>query len=120
PTEPVRGLYRSSLHPNLVVVDKERGGKADAMNAALSVATAELVCAIDTDTLIEPNALQLLVRPFIDREDVLAAGATVRVANGSVVKGGRVRTARAPRRPLPGFQAVEYLRAFLFGRLGWN
>ena len=120
PTEPVRGLYRSSLHPNLIVVDKDQGGKADAINAALNVATAELVCVIDTDTLIEPDALQLLVRPFIDREDVLAAGATVRVANGSTARGGRVRTVRAPRRALAGFQAVEYLRAFLFGRLGWN
>jgi cellulose synthase/poly-beta-1,6-N-acetylglucosamine synthase-like glycosyltransferase len=120
PTQPVRGLYRSSLHPNLIVVDKEQGGKADAINAALNVATAELVCVIDTDTLIEPDALQLLVRPFIDREDMLAAGATVRVANGSTVRGGRVRTVHAPRRPLAGFQAVEYLRAFLFGRVGWN
>jgi cellulose synthase/poly-beta-1,6-N-acetylglucosamine synthase-like glycosyltransferase len=120
PTRTVRGLNRSTIHPNLIVVDKDQGGKADAINASLNVATAELVCVIDTDTLIEPDALQLLVRPFIDRQDVLAAGATVRVANGSTVRGGRVRTVRAPRRPLPGFQAVEYLRAFLFGRVGWN
>ena len=119
-TTPVRGLYRSTLHPNLVVVDKEQGGKADALNAALNVTSAKLVCSIDTDTLIEPDALQLLVRPFIDRDDVLAAGATVRVANGSVVRGGRVRKVHAPRHPLAGFQAVEYLRAFLFGRVGWN
>ena len=120
PTSTVRGLYRSTLHPDLVVVDKDQGGKADALNAALNVASAELVCAIDADTVIEPDALQLLVRPFIDREDVLAAGATVRVANGSDVRGGRVRSVHAPRRPLAGFQAVEYLRAFLFGRVGWN
>jgi cellulose synthase/poly-beta-1,6-N-acetylglucosamine synthase-like glycosyltransferase len=119
-TKEIRGLYRSSLHPNLVVVDKQQGGKADALNAALNVTSAELVCAIDADTLIDPDALQLLVRPFIDREDVLAAGATVRVANGSEVRGGRVRRVRAPRRPLAGFQAIEYLRAFLFGRVGWN
>jgi cellulose synthase/poly-beta-1,6-N-acetylglucosamine synthase-like glycosyltransferase len=116
----VRGLYRSSLKPNLVVVDKENGGKADALNAGLNVARGELVCAIDADTLIDPDALLRMARPFLHGSDVVAAGGTVRVANGSTVKGGRVRVARAPRHPLAGIQAVEYLRAFLFGRLGWN
>jgi cellulose synthase/poly-beta-1,6-N-acetylglucosamine synthase-like glycosyltransferase len=102
------------------VADKVNGGKADALNAGLNLATGELVCAIDADTLIEPDALQRLVRPFLRSEGVVAAGGTIRIANQAVVKGGRVVQARAPRRPLPGFQVVEYLRAFLFGRLGWN
>ena len=57
------GLYRSRLHPNLVVVDKVNGGKADALNAGLNFATGELVCAIDADTLIEPDSLQRMVPP---------------------------------------------------------
>lgn len=120
-TKPVRGLYLSRTHPNLVVVNKENGGgKADALNAGLNLATGKLVCAIDVDTLIEADALQRMVRPFLASDRVLAAGGTIRVANASVVKGGRVVEPHAPRRPLPGFQVVEYLRAFLFGRLGWN
>src|SRR5260370_4976921 len=51
---------------------------------------------------------------------VAAVGGTIRVANNCVVKDGRVVDARVPRRFLPGIQVVEYLRAFLFGRLGWN
>lgn len=120
PTKPVRGLYRSRQHSGLIVVDKENGGKADALNAGLNLASGELVCAIDADTLIEPDALQRMVRPFLLGEGVLAAGGTIRLVNGSTVSGGRVNRARAPRRPLAGMQAVEYLRAFLFGRLGWN
>jgi cellulose synthase/poly-beta-1,6-N-acetylglucosamine synthase-like glycosyltransferase len=119
-SRPVRGLYRSRLKPELVVVDKENGGKADALNAGLNVATGALVCAVDADTLIEPDALLRMVRPFLESDDVVAAGGTVRVANGSSVRSGRVVHARAPRRLLAGVQAVEYLRAFLFGRLGWN
>ena len=116
----VVGLYRSRRHPNLVVVDKRNGGKADALNAGLNVATRRLVCALDADTLIEPDAMQRMVRPFVRRDDVVAAGGTIRVVNGSQVRGGRVALVRAPRRTLGGCQVVEYLRAFLFGRLGWN
>ena len=119
-TKAVRGLYRSRSYPNLLVVDKENGGKADALNTGLNLATGTLICAIDADTLIEPEALQRMVRPFLLADDVLAAGGTIRVVNGSHVRGGRVVTARVPRHAVPGFQVVEYLRAFLFGRLGWN
>ena len=117
---PVRGVYRSRTTPSLVVVDKENGGKADALNVALDVAAGELACAIDSDTVVEPDALQRMVRPFLLEEDVVAVGGTIRAVNGSEVRAGRVLAQRAPRRPLPAFQAVEYLRAFLTGRLGWN
>lgn len=119
-SEPVRGIYRSRLSPQLVVVDKQNGGKADALNAGLNVASGSLVCAVDADTLIEPDGLLRMVRPFLERDDIAAAGATIRVANGSTVRGGRVVRPRVPRKPIAGVQAVEYLRAFLFGRLGWN
>ncbi len=119
-TKPLRALYRSATHPNLIVVDKENGGKADALNAGLEVSTGRLVCAIDADTLVEPDALLRLVRPFLARDDVVAAGGSIRVVNGCEVRAGRVLRPRVPRRPLAGIQTVEYLRAFLFGRLGWN
>lgn len=119
-TELVTALYRSTLHPNLVVIDKENGGKADALNAGLNVASGRLVCAVDADTIIEPDALQRMVRPFLTRDDMVAAGGTIRIVNGSEVRNGRVSELRMPRRALAGFQVVEYLRAFLFGRLGWN
>jgi cellulose synthase/poly-beta-1,6-N-acetylglucosamine synthase-like glycosyltransferase len=119
-TKPVRGLYRSRSHPNLLVVDKENGGKADALNVGLNMATGDLVCVVDADTIIEADALQRLARPFLNDHNVLAAGGTIRLVNGSTVQGGRVVDARAPRSFLAGVQVVEYFRAFLFGRLGWN
>ncbi len=117
---PVRGVYRSRRTPALVVVDKENGGKADALNVGLDVAGGELVCAIDSDTLVEPDALQRMIRPFLVDDGVLAVGGTIRAVNGCDVRGGRVVRQRPPRRPLAALQAVEYLRAFLAGRLGWN
>src|SRR5207248_1468651 len=99
---------------------KEHGGKADALNIGLQLATGELVCVVDADTLIETDALLRLVRPFLMRRSVLAVGGIIRVVNGAVVRGGQVVLPRAPRRALAGFQVVEYLRGFLCGRLGWN
>ncbi|HEY4735216.1 MAG TPA: glycosyltransferase family 2 protein [Gemmatimonadaceae bacterium] len=119
-TKPVRSLYRSSTYPSLVVVDKENGGKADALNVGLSFARGELVCAMDADTLIEADGLQRMVRPFLYATDVVATGGTIRVVNGSEVRLGRVAKAAVPTHMLAGVQVVEYLRAFLFGRLGWN
>lgn len=119
-TKPVRNLYRSSTYPSLVVVDKENGGKADALNVGLSFARGELVCAMDADTLIESDGLQRMVRPFLYATDVVATGGTIRVVNGSEVKFGRIVKTRVSTNALAGIQVVEYLRAFLFGRLGWN
>ncbi|MDQ6872359.1 MAG: glycosyltransferase family 2 protein, partial [Gemmatimonadota bacterium] len=119
-TKPVRNLYRSATYPALVVVDKENGGKADALNVGLSFARGELVCAMDADTLIEGDGLQRMVRPFLYATDVVATGGTIRVVNGSEVEHGRIIRTRVTTHALAGIQVVEYLRAFLFGRLGWN
>ena len=120
PTQPIRAVYRSEGHPNLLVVDKVNGGKADALNVGLNIASGDLVCAMDADTLIEPDALQRMVRPFLMSDEYVAAGGTIRIANGSTARAGRIIDLGVPRQPIPGFQIVEYLRAFLFGRLGWN
>ncbi len=120
-TKPVRAIYESPSYPNLVVVDKLNGGKADALNAGLNLSLYPIFCAIDADSILEPDALLRLVRPFVDSPGVtIAAGGVVRVANGCDVRSGRVRKVHLPHRSLPLVQIVEYLRAFLFGRMGWS
>jgi cellulose synthase/poly-beta-1,6-N-acetylglucosamine synthase-like glycosyltransferase len=119
--KPIRGIYESPTYPNLVVVDKENGGKADALNAGLNLSLYPIFCAIDADSILEPDALLRLIRPFVDAPGVtIAAGGVVRVANGSEIHSGRVHRVQLPRRALPLIQIVEYLRAFLFGRMGWS
>src|SRR5438128_5786561 len=119
-TKPLRALYRSRSRSRLLVLDKENGGKADSLNAAINASRFPLVIAVDADTLIEPDALLRLTRPFLPGRQIAAVGGTVRVANNCTVKDGRVTDARVSPKPIPGIQVVEYLRAFLFGRLGWN
>jgi hypothetical protein len=103
------------------VVDKDNGGRSDALNAAIDHARSPLVCCVDADSLLEADALLVLVRPFIERPDrTVAAGGLIRVANGSRIERGHVVRARLPRRVLPMFQTVEYLRAFTAARCGWS
>ena len=119
-TQRVRAVYASRTHYRFWVIDKENGGKADALNAAINASRFPLVIAVDADTLVEPDALLRLTRPFLLGRAIAAAGGTIRVVNGCKVESGVVVDARVPRRFVAGIQVVEYLRAFLFGRLGWN
>ena len=120
PTEAIRGVYRSSTYPELKVIDKHNGGKADALNAGINAAQYPLFCALDADGVLRPDSLQYITRPFLDDPSTVAAGGIIRIANGcEVVNGWLVRTG-LPGRPLALLQVVEYCRAFLFGRLGWN
>jgi len=120
PCRPVRSRWRCPTEPRLRVIDKHNGGKADALNCAINAGRHPLVCAIDADTLILPDALRRLARPFQLRPDLIAVGGTIGLANGCRIRRGVVLELGAPRGWLARFQVVEYLRAFLIGRLGWN
>ena len=121
PTGDVRGIYASLEIRNLLVVDKVRGGKADALNTGINVSRYPLYCSVDADSIIEDNALLRVVKPFMEHPDeMVAAGGIVRIANGCKVRDGRVVEIGLPRRMLPIYQVVEYLRAFLSGRIGWS
>jgi cellulose synthase/poly-beta-1,6-N-acetylglucosamine synthase-like glycosyltransferase len=107
---------------NLLVIRKESMGRpADAVNMAVNAARYPLICRIDADTYLDENALLSVVKPFIeDPGRVVAAGSTIRVANGCEIKAGRVTRPRVPAGWLVTIQAAEYLRSFLLGRAGWS
>ncbi|WP_434457448.1 glycosyltransferase family 2 protein [Stutzerimonas urumqiensis] len=118
--KPVLGIYRSRRYANLRVIDKANGGKADALNAGINAARHGLFCGVDADSILQRDSLLRVVQPFLEDERTVAAGGTVRIANGSQVRGGFLIKAGLPGNWLARFQIVEYLRAFLFGRLGWS
>ena len=118
---PIRAIYTSPLFPKLVVIDKENGGKADALNAGINVSRAPVFCSMDADSILESDALLRAMRPFVeDPGRVIAVGGTVRLANGCSIDSGRVQHIGLPRNWLARFQCVEYLRAFLMARLAWS
>jgi len=120
-TKPVRAIYRSAVQPKLIVVDKVNGKKADALNAGLNVSRYPLFCAVDGDSVLEKEALLKVVRPFLeDPARTIGAGGIIRLSNGCVVRDGQVVRIGVPRSWIARFQILEYLRAFLGGRLGMS
>jgi cellulose synthase/poly-beta-1,6-N-acetylglucosamine synthase-like glycosyltransferase len=118
---PVRAIYESLDPTPLVVIDKPNSGKADSLNAGLNVARYPLVCTVDADSILEEDALLRAAGPFVqDPERVIAVSGIVRVANGCQVTAGRVVDIDVPQSWIARFQAVEYLRAFLGGRIAFS
>ncbi|WP_417608714.1 glycosyltransferase family 2 protein [Parasphingorhabdus sp.] len=114
----ILGVYQSRKHPNLVVIDKENGRKADASNAGIGFARTPLVCVIDADSIIETDGLLRATEPFMyDTGKVVAVGGAIRIANGCEIRGGSLRKIGISKDWLPRFQIVEYLRAFLTARV---
>jgi cellulose synthase/poly-beta-1,6-N-acetylglucosamine synthase-like glycosyltransferase len=105
----------------LVVVAKENSGKAEAVNVGINASAEALVAIVDADSLLDPDALLAVSKPFADDPvRVVATGGMVRVANGCSVVAGRVTSVRMPKSWLARIQVVEYLRAYLLGRAGWS
>jgi cellulose synthase/poly-beta-1,6-N-acetylglucosamine synthase-like glycosyltransferase/HEAT repeat protein len=119
-TQEIRGVYANKRWPGLLVVDKMNGGKADSLNAGINVARKEYFSGIDADSLLERDALLNMASLFIfSNEEVTAAGGNIFPANGCAVRGGDLLETRIPSGHLARFQTVEYLRAFMAGRIGW-
>lgn len=121
---PIRSIYQSKnpAYNHLVLIDKENGGKADALNAGINVSQNELFLAIDVDCILESDALLKMVKPFIDdnKNVVIASGGVVRIANSSEVTNGRISKINYPRNFWAKFQVLEYFRAFTLGRMAWS
>ena len=123
PTKPVRGIYKSQNRSfkKLIVVDKENGGKADALNVGLNISEKELVACVDVDCIIETDALLRMVKPYMEtNREVIATGGVIRIANNCVVEDGRLVEVNLPRNLWARFQVLEYLRSFLLGRMAWS
>lgn len=122
PSEPVRGIYRSVAHPNLVVVDKANGGKADAWNAGLNIARYRYVCGVDADTVFEPETLLKVMR-FAIQDPARIIGVTSQISTARNPE--QMMAAPAGKRPIDRpllmvFQHLDFVRAFLNNRLAWS
>ncbi len=123
-TQKVRGVYKSAnpVFHKLIVVDKENGGKADALNVGINIAGKPYIVCIDVDCILEQDALLKMAKPFLEETGfrVIASGGVVRIANSCLIRNGRLEKVNLPDQFLPRVQALEYIRAFLLGRMAWS
>lgn len=146
-SQPVKRLFKSSnsAYDKLVVIDKVNGkSKADASNAGINAAAYDYFLCTDVDCIIEKDTLLRMIKPFMDEEHnkirevgepcpecgyihivedstrVIATGATLRLANSCEIDEGVITRVRPPEKWLPRFQEMEYLRAYVLGKMGWS
>jgi len=120
-TQPIRRIYRSRLPLPVVVVDKENGGKGDAINAGINVSQYPYVMGTDADIVLDEECLLRASRHFVeDRARTIAVGGNIRPINGCEVRRGRVTSVALPKRPTEMAQVVEYIRSFLGARPAWS
>ncbi|ADQ16280.1 sulfatase [Leadbetterella byssophila DSM 17132] len=124
PTQDIKAVYRSKnlAFKKLVVVDKVNGGKADALNAGINVSSGDYLVCIDVDCILEQDAILKLAKPFLEQTDkkVIACGGVIRLANNCIVENGKVVDVNLPKTWLGKSQALEYIRAFVLGRMAWS
>lgn len=123
-TQPVKRIYKSTnpAYSKLMVIDKVNGkSKADGSNAGINAASYPLFLCTDIDCILYKDTLLKMVKPFIEEETrVIATGAVIRISNSCEVQNGYLKKVRAPNQFLPLFQELEYIRAFLLGRMAWS
>lgn len=124
-TQPITGIYKSTnpAYAKLTVIDKVNGkSKADAVNAGINVASFDYFVCTDVDCILDKNALLKLLKPVLEEPHrrVIATGATLRIANSCEIDNGVVIRMSPPRQLLPRFQEMEYIRAFVLGKMGWS
>jgi cellulose synthase/poly-beta-1,6-N-acetylglucosamine synthase-like glycosyltransferase len=108
PTQQIRRVFTSREIPNLIVIDKENGGKADALNCGINASTAEYVLAVDADTHLTQNTIRYLVKPVIQDPHVVVTSGSVRILSE---KGYSL---------FANLQKIEFVNSISLFRTGWN
>jgi cellulose synthase/poly-beta-1,6-N-acetylglucosamine synthase-like glycosyltransferase len=107
-TKPIGRIYQSDVLSNLFLIDKENGGKADALNVGLNFSHYPYFCSLDGDSVLEPDAFLKVMKPIIDsNEEVVASGGSVRIANGCQIINGHIQKIGLSNKPLVVMQIVR-------------
>lgn len=124
-TKPFKRIFKSTnpKYDKLTVVDKENGGtKADASNAGINASVFPYFVCTDVDCILSRDALLKMIQPVLDSSvQVIAVGGTMRMANSCEIdENGVITRVKPPKRIIPCFQEIEYLRSYLIAKNGWS
>ena len=118
----VKGIFESHKYPNVTVIQKESDNKkAGALNAGLNIAKHRFICAMDSDTVLERDALLWVMAPVHrDPERIIGIGSCFGLVNGFEVKNGIIMKRNFSYKPVIAYQNLEYIRSFIGNRLAWS
>ncbi len=117
-SSPATAVYEATIGKvQLTLIDKENGGKADALNLGINASRYPYVITIDADTMLDSMALKNIMLPAMEDDDVIAVAGLVRPANDLKIESGKLVKPSMPKNLLACMQAFEYDRSFLSARL---
>lgn len=123
-TKPFKRVLKSKnpKYSILTVVDKVNGGtKADASNAGINASQYPYFLCTDVDCILDRNTLLKMIKPVLNSNiQVVGVGATLRMSNSCDIEEGVIQRVSPPNGLIPRFQELEYIRAYLFGKMGWS
>lgn len=114
---PVIRTFISSLYPNVKVLDKVNGGKADALNAGADYASGDIIITLDADSILQKNALTHINEAMQD-PNVLAGGGMVHV--GQMYEGSKpsFKGKGLLRYQLSDYMLSFYIKRFVQSKFG--
>ncbi len=111
-------IYEATINGREVtLINKENGGKADALNLGINASKYPYIITIDADTMLDSLAVRNIMSPAMEDDDVIAVGGIVRPANDLKIAKGKVVKPSMPKNVFACMQAFEYDRSFLSSRL---
>lgn len=116
-TSTIKEIYQSE-NKELIVIDKENGGKADSLNAGINLASGKYICTIDADSILDNQALKYVIIPFLKNPATMVTGGQLAAANDITLKNNKVVSSRMPSNIWVLWQIIEYIKSFLVSRIG--
>ena len=120
PTNEALDIYEGNGKIKIILVDKVNGGKSDALNMGINVCSFPTFLCIDADSMLQSDALQKIVEPFLEDDQMVAVGGDVKISNNLVIDNGEILSIEKPEKLIVIFQMIEYLRVFLNSRISLN
>lgn len=120
PSKDMTSVYENQEKVRVVLVNKENGGKSDALNMGINISRFPLFVCVDADSMLQYDSLKKIVEPFLENDTTIAVGGNIKVSNQVVINKGRVVEIRQPKKWMILFQIIEYLRVFLNSRIAFD
>lgn len=114
-------VYESIINGiHITLIQKENGGKADALNMGINASRFPYFICMDADSVLQRDSLKNIVRPVLEDPTVVAVGGLVRISNCAVLNQGNLVDYHMPWNPIVGMQILEYDRSFMASRIFMN